>query len=68
MHHFIFVRVALHEQGTAAPRAALPIPLSVCSISVRPNNGMAGRVWDFERAHTEVDACMRWHTGAVRTP
>ena len=36
-------------KATAAARVALPIPTSVCSISVCPDNGMAGRVWDFYR-------------------
>ena len=27
--------------------AALPIPISVCSVFVCPNNGMVARVWDF---------------------
>ena len=33
-------------KGTAAARAALPIPISVCSIFVCPNNGMAASVRD----------------------
>ena len=32
---------------TAAARAALPIPISVSSIFVCPNNSMAASVWDF---------------------
>ena len=32
---------------TAAARAALPISISVRSIFVCPNNGMATSVWDF---------------------
>ena len=36
--------VALPEENTAAPRAALPIPVSVCSISVCPDNGVAACV------------------------
>ena len=35
-------------KGTAAAaRAALPIPVGVCSIFVFSNNGMAASVWDF---------------------
>ena len=41
------IRVALLWQGAAAARAALPIPISVCSIFVCPNNGMATSVLDF---------------------
>ena len=42
------IRIALPGMlGTAAKRAALPIPVSVCSIFVCPNNAMAGSVWDF---------------------
>ena len=33
-------------KGAAAARAALPIPISVCSSFVCPNNGMAASVWD----------------------
>ena len=32
-------------------RAALPIPISVCSTFVYPNDGMAASIWDFYRAH-----------------
>ena len=35
------------SKATAATKAALPIPISVCSISACPNNGMAASVWDF---------------------
>ena len=31
----------------AVTRTVLPIPKSVCSIYVCPNNGMAGSAWDF---------------------
>ena len=41
------IRVALLWQGTAAARAALPIPISVCSIFVCVNNGMATSVLEF---------------------
>ena len=34
-------------KATAAARAALPIPTSVCSIFVCSNNRMAASVWDF---------------------
>ena len=36
-----------HRLHWAAARAALPIPASVCSISLCPNNGMAASVWSF---------------------
>ena len=39
--------MALPGYGKAAARAALPIPISVCSISACPNNGKAASVWDF---------------------
>ena len=41
------IQVALIGQGTAAARAALPIPISACSIFLCPDNGMAASVWDF---------------------
>ena len=41
------IPVTLPRKGTAAARAALPIPASVCSIFMCPNNGMAASVWDF---------------------
>ena len=34
-------------KAIVATRAALPIPISVCSITMCPNNGMAGSVGDF---------------------
>ena len=34
-------------KATAAARAALPIPISVCSIFVCPSDGMNDSVWDF---------------------
>ena len=33
-------------KATAASRAALPIPTSVCSVFLCRNNGMAASVWD----------------------
>ena len=33
--------------SAAATRAELPIPISVCSILMCPNSGMAASVWDF---------------------
>ena len=36
---------------SAAARAALPVPTSVCSVFVCPNNGMAASVRDCYRAH-----------------
>ena len=44
------IRVALLVEGTAAARAALPIPTGVCSISVCPT-----MVWPPVR--TDGDAC-----------
>ena len=41
------IQVALPELGTAAARAALPIPISVCSVFLCPDIGMAVSVWDF---------------------
>ena len=38
---FRSIQVVLPRQGGAAARAALPIPVSVCSIFVCPYNGMA---------------------------
>ena len=49
------IRVALPGSVTAAARAELPIPISVCSIFLCPDNGMAARVWDFN-VRTDVDA------------
>ena len=40
----------VHLDSHTAPElcaAALAIPISVCSIFVCPNNGMAASVWDF---------------------
>ena len=39
--------ITLPGQGTAAARAALPIPVGVCSILAFPDNGMAASVGDF---------------------
>ena len=39
--------VALLGYGTEAERAALPIHIRECSISVCPNNGMSAIVSDF---------------------
>ena len=41
------IRVAKPGYGTAAARAALPIPTGVCSIFVCANSGVAASVWDF---------------------
>ena len=41
------IQVALPGSGTAAARAALPIPISVWSIFVCLNSGVADSVWDF---------------------
>ena len=41
------IRVTLPGYGTAAARAALPIRISVCSIFVCPNSGMAASVLGF---------------------
>ena len=48
--------MAFPGSGAAAARAALPSPVSVCSVSVCPHDGTAAGVGDFER-HTDVDAC-----------
>ena len=37
--------------SAAATRAELPIPISVCSILMCPNSGMAASVWDFQHVH-----------------
>ena len=41
------VWVPFPGKGTAAVRAALPIPVSVCCLFIRPDNVMAASVWDF---------------------
>ena len=41
------IQIALLRCGTAAERAAPPIPFSVCSIFVCPNNGVAVSVQEF---------------------
>ena len=38
-------------KGTAAAWAVLPISISVCSFSLRPNYGMAAKIWDFQYAY-----------------
>ena len=35
----------------------LPIPISVCSIFVCPDSGMAVSAWIFFNVHMDVDAC-----------
>ena len=50
--------------ATASARAALPTPISVCSIFVCSNTGMTASVRDFNVC-TDVDAC-DLDTGAVR--
>ena len=42
---------------TAATRAALPIPIHVCSIFVCPNNGIWLPVLGMFNVHTNVDVC-----------
>ena len=37
----------LHGYGTAAARAALPVPATVCSIFMCPNTGMAASIGFF---------------------
>ena len=39
--------ITLPRQDRAAMRATLPIPVSVCSIFMCPNNSVAASVWDF---------------------
>ena len=55
------IRVPLPGYGTAAARAALPIPISVDSIFVCSDNGMAPSVWDF-LTYAQI-VFMRLHTG-----
>ena len=54
----------LPEQGAAATRAALPIPISVCCISMCPNNGMAASVCGF-LTHTQM--LSHAHRGCTNT-
>ena len=49
------IRATLPGKSTAAPRAALPISVSVCCSLVCPGDGIAASILDFERA-TDVDA------------
>ena len=51
----LFIVTHLTRVLTAAARAVLPIPISVCKICVHPNNGMASCDGDFN-VHTDVDA------------
>jgi len=47
-NHLIFSSFyTLEIWVAAATRAAPPILISVCSITVCPNSGMAASVWDF---------------------
>ena len=41
------IQVTLPRKGIADATAALPIPVSVCSIFMCPNDGVAASVWDF---------------------
>ena len=50
-----FIVARLTRVLTAAARAALPIPNSVCNICVHADSGMAACVGDFN-VHTDVDA------------
>ena len=43
-------------KATAAARTELPIPVSVCSMSVCPNNGRLS-VFGVVNVHTDVNAC-----------
>ena len=52
------IRVAIPGRGTAAARAALAIPISVYSIFVCPNNGMAARVWGVYRTTFLTIPCL----------
>ena len=47
-------RVAITGYCTAAARAALPIPMGMCSIFVCPNNGIDASVWEFVNVPTQM--------------
>ena len=49
-------RVTLPGSCTAAARAALPFPTSVCGIFVRPNNGVVFQCLGFFNVRSDVDA------------
>ena len=55
------------DKATAATGTALPNPTSVCSIIVRPNNGVAANVWDFESANRMVLVHTIAHWGCTDT-
>ena len=56
--HCAFREIWVHLPGysTAAARAALPIPASVCNVFVCPNNGTTA-VFGIFNVRTDVDAC-----------
>ena len=60
LHYITYRKIGSPDLGevTAATRAALPIPASVCSVLMCPNNSMVANVWDFQRAHR----CWLMHT------
>ena len=51
------IRVAFMGKATATERAALPIPVSVCRISVCPNNDIRLPAFVNFNARTDVEAC-----------
>ena len=60
--------VALPGYGTAATRAALPIPTSWCGISVCPNNGVAANCLGFlTRANADAHRGLYRHHKRVCT-
>ena len=56
--------VALPGQCTAATKAALPIPVSVCSVLMCPDTGMAARVGFLKS--TQMLMCVIAHGGCNR--
>ena len=50
-----------------ATRVALPIPISVCSIFVCPNTGMAASLWEVLHAHRCAGSCTWGLCGVRRT-
>ena len=54
-------------KATAATGTELSNPMSVCSIFVRPNNGVAASVWDFESANRMVLVHTIAHWGCTDT-
>ena len=55
------IRVALHGKGTAATRAALPIPISMRCIFISKQR------FGIFNMRADADRCMQLHTGAVKS-